>query len=304
MPTAKANGIEIEYAVTGDAGAPPVLLIMGFACQRTMWPDSLVDGLAAQGFRVITFDNRDVGLSTHLHETGAPDVGAAMGALMTGQRYQGAPYVLDDMAADAVGLLDALGVDAAHIAGASMGGMIAQIVAAKHGGRALSLTSIMSTTGRPGLPQAKPEAMGALVTPPPSDSREDRIAHGKNMWRIIGSPGYPATEAELDRLIALQVDRCAYDPLGIARQLVAIIASEPRHELLANVACPALVLHGADDPLVPVEGGEDTAKSIPGARLVKVPGMAHDFTEALTPVYLEHVGGFLRGVEASRAKAA
>ena len=303
MSQATVNGLRFEYDIHGAAGDPAVLLIMGFSAQMTMWPMSFVEGLVGRGFRVVRFDNRDIGLSSKLDEKGPPDIGAAMTAAMTGQRYAGAPYLLDDMAADAVGLLDALGIARAHIVGASMGGMIAQIVAAKHPGKTISLTSIMSTTGRPGLPAAAPEIMGALMTPPASPSREDRRKQFMTMFRTIGSPGFPATEAEIEALADAQVDRAPYNPAGVGRQMVAIMSSEPRHELLAGVRCPALVLHGADDPLVPLEGGKDTAASIPGAELVVIPGMGHDFTEALMPQFLTHVGGFLSRVQ-SRAEAA
>ncbi len=303
MPQVQANGLTLEYDDHGQPGHPPVLLIMGFSGQLTMWPMSFVNGLTALGLRVIRFDNRDVGLSSHLAHLGAPDVGAAMMAAMSGQQNKGAAYLLDDMAADAVGLLDALNIPTAHIVGASMGGMIAQIIAAKHGARARSLVSIMSSTNRPGLPQAAPEIMGALVTPPASPGREDRIAHFKQMFRTIGSPGFPATDAEIQALAENVVDRAPYDPAGIGRQLVAILSSEPRHEMLASVTVPALVLHGEADPLVRIEGGKDTADSIPGATFVTVPGMGHDFTEALMPEFIRHVGGFIAGVEA-RAKAA
>ena len=303
MPQVKANGLTLEYDDHGRPGDPAVLLIMGFSGQLTMWPMSLVNGLTALGFRVIRFDNRDVWLSTHLSEKGPPDIGAAMMAAMSGQPYAGAAYLLDDMAADAVGLLDALGIADAHIVGASMGGMIAQIVAAKHGARARSLVSIMSSTNRPGLPQAAPEITGALITPPASPGREDRIAHFKTLFRTIGSPGFPATEDEIQTLAEGVVDRAPYDPAGIGRQLVAILSSEPRHEMLKAVRCPALVLHGADDPLIPIAGGEDTAASIPGAEFVAVPGMGHDFTEALMPEFIRHAGGFLTRAE-QRGKAA
>lgn len=303
MPQVQANGLTLEYDEHGDAGAPPIVLIMGFSGQMTMWPVSFVKSLAAKGFRVIRFDNRDIGLSTHLSHLGAPDIGAAMMAAASGQPNPNAAYLLDDMAADTVGLLDALGIDKAHIVGASMGGMIAQIVAAKHGARARSLVSIMSSTNRPGLPQAAPEIMGALITPPPTETREDRINAFKLVFRTIGSPGYPATEAELQALAENQADRAPYDREGIGRQLVAILSSEPRHEILGNVTCPALVLHGEADPLVRIEGGKDTADSISGAEFVSIPGMGHDFTEALMPVFLEHVGGFLERAE-GRGKAA
>lgn len=296
MPQARSNGIDIEYEAFGRKTDPAVLLIMGFSGQLTMWPLTLCEGLAQRGFHVIRFDNRDVGKSTRLSHLGVPNVGEAIMKAMSGQTVD-APYLLDDMAADAVGLLDALGIDSAHIIGASMGGMIAQIVAAKYPQKTRSLVSIMSTTGRRDLPQAKPEAMAALTTPPASDSRADRIAAGRRIWKTIGSPGFPPTEQELIESIEREVDRVPYDPAGPARQLVAILASEPRCEMLRNVRAPAMVIHGADDPLVPVEGGKDTAACIPGCELVIVPGMAHDFTNALMTVLLQTIGDFIGSAE-------
>jgi pimeloyl-ACP methyl ester carboxylesterase len=302
MPQAKANGISIEYESFGRDSDPTVLLIMGFAAQLTVWPVAFCQGLAAKGFRVIRFDNRDVGKSTHLSDKGAPNAAEMVAKMMSGQPID-APYLLNDMAKDAVGLLDALHIKQAHIVGASMGGMIAQLVAADHPSHAKSLVSIMSTTGRRDLPQAKPEAMMAITQPPASNSRDDRIAAALKTWKVIGSPGYPATDTELRAFAEEQVDRVPYDPAGISRQMAAIFASPPRNDVLKNVRAPSLVIHGADDPLVPVEGGKDTAASIPGCKLVIVPGMAHDFTLALVPVYLKHVGDFVTGVEA-KAKAA
>ncbi|HEY8949400.1 MAG TPA: alpha/beta hydrolase [Rhizomicrobium sp.] len=299
MPQVKANGINIEYESFGRESDPVILLIMGFSAQMTMWPAALCQGLAAKGFRVIRFDNRDIGLSTHLSQLGTPNIGEAMMKAMTGQPVE-APYLLDDMAKDATGLLDALGIKRAHIVGASMGGMIAQIVAAKYPEHTISLTSIMSTTGKRDLPQAKPEAMAALTTPPASDSREDRIVQGIKTWRVIGSPGYVATDAELRATVEAAVDRSPYDPVGIGRQLLAIVASPPRNDILKNVKAPAQVIHGEADPLVPMEGGKDTAASIPGAKLHLVPGMAHDFTNALVPVYLKLIGDFVQGVEEAK----
>jgi pimeloyl-ACP methyl ester carboxylesterase len=302
MPQVRANGIDIEYESFGHDSDPVVLLIMGFSAQLTMWQRAFCEQLAAKGFCVIRFDNRDIGKSTHLAHLGAPSVQDIMMKRMSGQPVT-APYLLDDMAADAVGLLDALGIKSAHIVGASMGGMIAQIVAAKYPAHTRSLVSIMSTTGRADLPQGKPEAFAAITTPPASDSRADRIAAGLKVWRVIGSPGYPATDLELQTVVEEAMDRAPYDPAGIARQMAAIMASPPRNDILKGVRAPSMVLHGADDPLVPVEGGKDTAASIPNCELVIVPGMAHDFTDALVPVYMEHVGGFVSRVEA-KAKAA
>jgi pimeloyl-ACP methyl ester carboxylesterase len=300
MPQVRANGIELEYESFGAPGDPVILLIMGLGGQLTLWPVAFCQGLAARGFRVIRYDNRDVGKSTHFVEAGAPDIAALMAKMMAGQPAE-APYSLGDMARDAVGLLDALGIERAHIVGASMGGMIAQVVAAEHPARTLSLVSIMSSTGRRDLPPGRPEAMAALMTPVPSASREDRIAASMKTWRIIGSPGYPATEAELRADAERDIDRVPFEPTGVARQMAAIVASPPRNDMLKSVAAPSLVIHGADDPLVPVEAGQDTAASIPGAKLIIVPGMGHDVTVALTPVLLRHVGDFVVGAEAGRA---
>jgi pimeloyl-ACP methyl ester carboxylesterase len=302
MPQVRANGIDIEYESFGRDGDPAVLLIMGFAAQMTTWPLSFCHGLAAKGFRVIRFDNRDIGKSTRLMHLGAPNAQEAMMKMMTGEPVS-APYQLEDMAMDAVALLKALDIPRAHIVGASMGGFITQIVAAKHPGVTKSMVSIMSSTANRSLPPAKPEAMAAITQPPASDSREDRIAAGMKAWRVIGSPGYRDTDEELRETVAAAVDRVPYEPTGIARQLVAIVAAQPRNDILKTVACPALVIHGADDPLVPVEGGKDTAASIPGCKLVIVPGMGHDFSNALVPVLLQHVGGFLEDAEHS-SKAA
>lgn len=300
MPQVKANGLSFEYESFGRDTDPALLLIMGFSAQMTMWPEALCEGLAGRGFRVIRFDNRDIGKSTHLDHLGRPDVPGAMAKMMAGEPVT-APYLLDDMAADAVGLLKALDIPSAHIAGASMGGMIAQIVAGKYPQATRSLVSIMSTTGRRDLPPAKPEAMAALTTPPASNAREDRILAGMKVWRIIGSPGYRESDEDLRAIVAREVDRAPYDPAGVGRQLVAIVASEPRNEILKGVRAPSLVIHGADDPLVPVEGGKDTAASIPGAKLVIVPGMAHDFASGLVPIYLKHIGDLVSAAEAKAA---
>lgn len=302
MPQVKANGLDFEVESFGRESDPAIMLIMGFSAQMTMWPVSLCQGLADLGFRVIRFDNRDIGKSTHLLDKGAPNPMEAMAKIMAGQPVGPIPYQLDDMADDVVGIMDGLGIDRAHIVGASMGGMIAQLVAAKHGARAKSLVSIMSTTGRRDLPPARPEAMAVLITPPKSNSREDRMAQGRSIWRTIGSPGFPATDAELEEVVTREVDRVPFEPTGAGRQLFAIAVAEPRNEILKNVRCPTLVIHGADDPLIPMEGGKDTAASIAGAELLIVPGMAHDFTQALMPTFLNHIGQFVQSVETAEAR--
>lgn len=301
MPQAEANGLSIEYETFGDRANPALLLIMGVGCQLIMWPEDLCQGLADKGFFVIRYDNRDIGLTTKMDDAGVPDIMAALTAQLSGEPVK-APYSLDDMADDAAALLKTLGIDRAHIVGASMGGMIAQLVAIRHPEVTKSLTSIMSTTGNPDLPAAKDEAMGALLTPPADTSRESLIAQGVTMWKVIGSPKYPATEEELTTLAARNVDR-SICPEGFGRQVLAILSAPARNEALAKLSVPAMVLHGADDPLVPVEGGKDTAAAIPGARLEIIDGMAHDFTQALVPVYLDKIGGFVREVEGGRVAA-
>jgi pimeloyl-ACP methyl ester carboxylesterase len=228
---------------------------------------------------VVRFDNRDVGLSTKF-ETAAPvNISAAFARAMIGARVE-APYTLDDMAADAIGLMDALSIERAHLVGASMGGMIAQILAAKRPSRTRSLVSIMSSSGDPSLPPGKPEAATALLAPRARDGdREGIIERGMNVYRVIGSPG----EAELRRKIELATDR-SYYPAGVERQMMAILASGSRANVLGGIRSPTLVIHGADDPLVPVEAGKDTARRIPGAALKIVPGMGHDLAPGLVPI--------------------
>jgi pimeloyl-ACP methyl ester carboxylesterase len=303
MPKVSANGLQLEVEQFGKPSDPAILLIMGFSAQMTMWPVAFCEGLAKQGFHVIRFDNRDVGLSHKLEHLGPPDMAGALGALATGKPFRNAGYRLEDMAADAVGVLDVLGLTRAHIVGASMGGMIAQLFAVYHGHRAHSVTSIMSTTGRPGLPPAAPEVTAVLLTPPASPGRDDRIAHVKKMWKIIGSPGFAAGDAELQAVAEREVDRAPFDPNGVGRQLVAILSSSPRHEILRTVTCPFMVLHGVDDPLVPVTGGRDTAAAVPNAKLVEIKGMGHGFEDALVPVYLREVGGFIESAEKLRKQA-
>ena len=278
MPQVRANGIDIEYESFGRDGDPAVLLVMGFATQLVAWPESLCNGLAGKGFRVIRFDNRDIGKSTHLAQLGAPDLPAMIAAREAGG-WPAAPYSLDDMAADAACLLDALGIARAHVVGASMGGMIAQLVAINHLAKTKSLVSIMSTTGRPDLPPAKPEAFAAIMTPPASLGREDRIKRGVKVMRVIGSPGFPASEAELRETVARGVDRT---PLRSCRESRA--RWRPCCGAAAQRPAEGAEKSGAGHPrrgrsAHSGAGGEDTARSIPGAELLIVPGAAHDIRE-------------------------
>jgi pimeloyl-ACP methyl ester carboxylesterase len=302
MPHVRANGIDIEYESFGRERDPLILLIMGFAAHLLFWPETLCEGLAAKGFRVVRFDNRDIGKSTHLAGQPAPDPRALFAEVMAGRRPD-VPYTLDDMADDAVGLLDALGVERAHIVGASMGGMIAQLVAINHAERAKSLISIMSTTGRRDLPSGNPETLSALFRPPNSDSRDDLIKASILVQKALASPGFPSSEAEMRERAERRTDRAPFDLGGLARQSAALIVAPPRNALLQNVRCPTLVLHGADDPVIPAAAAKDTAESIPGAQLVVVPGMSHDFPAGLVPIYLKHIGDFVAKVEAERAAA-
>ena len=281
MPQIQANGLTLEYESRGDPDGEPILLIMGLGAQLTRWPRAFTDKLAARGYRVIAFDNRDVGLSERIEAAGAPDLGAVIAAVIAGQKAPVA-YTLGDMAADAVGLLDALAIERAHIVGASMGGMIAQLVAADWPERTLSLTSIMSTTGARDLPHATPEAMAVINSrgPDPKVDLEGYLDHAVKGSQVIGSPGFPADEAE-QRARILADYRRAFYPVGFLRQYAAVVASPDRRPRLARVTAPTVVVHGEADPLVPVEGGRDTAANISGAELRIVPGMGHDFPAAL-----------------------
>ena len=281
MARIKAGDIHLEYDSHGPEDAETVLLIMGLGAQMTRWSPAFVERLTARGFRVIRFDNRDIGLSDKLDAAGPPDMAAILTALSQGQ-VPPAAYSLSDMAGDAVSLLSALNIEKAHIVGASMGGMIAQLVAADHPDRTLSLTSIMSTTGHPELPRATPEAMARLNTPAPDPTAdlEAYVLHSITSAKVMGSPAHPVSEEELREQAIFNVQRSHY-PVGFQRQYAAILASPERRAKLGAVTAPTVVIHGQADPLVPVEGGRDTAASIPGAELLEIPGMGHDVPAAL-----------------------
>jgi pimeloyl-ACP methyl ester carboxylesterase len=273
MANTTANGIQIEYDTFGKPDEPPLLLIVGLACQLIHWDEALCEQLARRGHYVIRFDNRDTGLSTKLAEGGIPDIGQIIEAQMKGQEIK-PPYTLEDMADDAVGLLDAIGIEKAHICGISMGGMIAQTIALNHQQRVLSLISVYSHTGNPALPPPTPEALEYLVTPPPME-REANITYTLDAWRTFSGKGFPLDE-DWHRKIAAQAYDRAFYPEGVARQMAAVLTQKNRKSELGSVAVPTLVIHGADDPLVPVEAGKDTAEAIPGAELIIIDGMGHD----------------------------
>ncbi|MFW9810392.1 MAG: alpha/beta fold hydrolase [Candidatus Thorarchaeota archaeon] len=280
--TTKVGDIELTYDTFGNPSSQPMLLIMGLGSQMIRWDEAFCQAIAAQGRWVIRFDNRDVGLSTKLDYAGVPN---AM-ALLQGQSVD-VPYKLKDMANDAIGLLDSLRIKAADVVGVSMGGMIAQTMAIHYPDRVRTLTSIMSSTGNPSLPRPKPEAAALLVTPPVSNL-DDYINNTLNSSKVLHGPKYELNEDYVRDWAERSYNRC-YHPPGFARQLGAVMASGSRHEELKNVKIPTLVIHGDADPLVPVEGGKDTAKSIPGARLVIIEGMGHSFPTEVTPQIIQEI---------------
>lgn len=283
---AKANGVNIAYDTFGDPSSKPLLLIMGLAWQMIIWDDEFCSRLAGRGYRVIRFDNRDIGLSQRFDEAGIPNIGALMSAQLRGIASP-APYTLYNMAADAVGLLDVLEIESAHVVGTSMGGMIAQIMAMEFTDRVCTLTSIMSSTGDPELPPPKPEALKILYTPLPTDE-EGFIKSYINVLRVLSGPEIPVSES-LARKYAEKTFERGISPGGVARQYAAVIVSGSRKEALGSITVPTLVIHGDRDPLVPVECGIDTANAIPGAKLVIMKGMGHGLPEALWPGIIDEI---------------
>jgi pimeloyl-ACP methyl ester carboxylesterase len=279
--TATSNGIEIVYETIGDPSDPPLLLVMGLGMQLIHWDRNLCEQLAERGFHVIRFDNRDAGLSTKI-DAPVPDIRRAMVGL-----HVDAPYLLDDMADDAFGLLDHLGIEAAHVVGVSMGGMIAQAMAIARPERVLSLTSIMSTTGERRVGRPKLRVWAVLLRQAPHD-REGFIDHFVRVFKMIGSKRYPLDEPRVRELAAATYDR-NHDRAGTARQLAAILASGDRTPRLRSLKLPTTVIHGRDDPLVPFRGGKATARAIPGARLIEIPGMGHDLPEQVWPLMIDAV---------------
>ncbi|MCX9156332.1 alpha/beta fold hydrolase [Niveibacterium sp. 24ML] len=288
MSRVSANGIQLEYESLGDPAAPVILLIMGLGMQLVSWPDPFCEALVARGFRVIRFDNRDSGLSTHIAARKRPGllrtiVGSALGLPPR------VPYTLEDMADDSVGLLDALGIAQAHIVGASMGGMIAQLLAARQPQRVLSLTSIMSSSGNPRYARPKLRALRAVLGRPAEPGNpESGVEHLIHVFSVIGSPGFPSDRDRLRQQIIAGIGR-AYHPAGTTNQLLAVIANGDRRRVLKQISAPTLVLHGDADPLVPLAAGRDTARHIPGARLQVVAGMGHDLAPGVQVILVEAI---------------
>jgi len=281
------NGVEIAWDSFGDPTASPLLLIMGLGAQMVAWDDAFCARLAeAGGHRVIRFDNRDIGHSMHLSHLGVPDIQALMLQAMAGKPLS-VPYTLRDMADDCIGLLDALGIERAHIVGASMGGAIGQEMAIHHPQRMRSFTSIMSTTGDPALPPPTPEALAVLFSPTPL-TFDAYLAHYKKIWRVLRGPGFPldeARDAERAQLIFLR----GLNPGGVARQLAAVFASGNRKPALRDVRVPTLVIHGDADPLVPVACGVDVADAIAGAKLLRIPRMGHALPISMWPQIIDAI---------------
>jgi pimeloyl-ACP methyl ester carboxylesterase len=284
MPRVRVGEVELCYETMGEGA--PMLLVMGIGCQLVFWPEGLCRELAERGFRVIRFDNRDVGESSRLDHLGVPNVRRELVRWLLGLPVR-APYSLDAMADDAAGLLTALGVERAHVVGTSMGGMIAQLLAIRHPERVASLTSIMSHPGDRWSSLAKPRALRALLQPPPR-TREEAEALWLRFFGVVGSPGFPLDEADVRARAARQFER-GVGGRGVARQFTAILAGTDRRPALRRLDVPALVVHGAEDPLVPRRGGEQTARALEGAELLCIPGMGHDLPRAVWPRLLDAI---------------
>jgi pimeloyl-ACP methyl ester carboxylesterase len=280
--TIAANGIEIAYETFGDVSDPAILLVMGLGSQMLAWPDDLCSNLAGRGHLVIRFDNRDVGLSTHLPQLGSP---SASSAFVNRRRP---PYRVEDMADDAVGLLDSLGLATAHVVGASMGGFIAQELVLRHAERVRSLTLIMTSTGSRRVGHPAPRVVARMTRRRPARDRTAAIEAVVETFQLVGSPGYPVDDVRLRDVASRAYDRC-YDPGGYLRQVAAVLAQRDRTQALGSVRVPTVVIHGLADPLVSVSGGRTLARSIPGARFVGVRGMGHDLPRALWPRFANEI---------------
>ena len=284
MQHISANGITLSYDSFGEAHAEVFLLVSGLGTQMIRWNDAFCEDLASHGFRVIRFDNRDAGGSTHFTQSPAPDFTVLAQAVAAHQKPN-VPYTLHDMAADAIGLLDTLGIKRAHVVGRSMGGMIAQLLASLYPHRVLTLTALMSSTGNPTLPSAAPDVMALLTQPSPSLA-EDTLGflnHRLQFAKRIASPGYPFDETT-QRTMILDEANLANDPTAFGRQLAAIVATGDLRPVLARIVAPTLVIHGTDDPLIPLACGKDIAAHISHATFMSIDGMGHDI-----PLELEHL---------------
>jgi len=283
MPRASLNGIEIDYALHGPEQGVPLLLIMGLGMQRIAWPDSLLDALAGQGFRCISFDNRDIGLSTRWRGHAPPGMARLLGSRLLGL-HPALPYTLADMADDAAALLGHLAIDRAHVAGISMGGMVAQHLAARHPGRIASLSLLSTSSGRLGLPPPRTAVLRHMLRRPRGVVDEEQGSrYMVELFRLIGSPGFRLPDAEMERRARAAIRRA---PTGhsVTRQLAAIIGDGDRRALLRRLDCPTLVLHGSADAMVPPAHARDLVRQLTRARLEIIEGWGHDLPDALAPV--------------------
>lgn len=287
----KCNGLEIEFEDSGADGSqadrPVVMLIMGLGMQLVAWPPAMLRQLVNAGYRVLRHDNRDIGLSSHLNHLGSPNLKWEMFKLMLGLGVRPL-YSLQDMGNDALALLDNLGIERAHLVGASMGGMIAQRMAIGAPQRVRSLTSIMSSSGARGLPGPRLEVKRVLLGRPAHSELEAVVRHYVRLFDAIGSPGFPQNQPELAARIRASVQR-SYNPSGVNRQMLAILSDVSRAEALALIRAPSLILHGKDDPLIPVACGEDSARRIPGSRLAVVDGMGHDLPPGVVHLLMQQL---------------
>ena len=303
MPQFERPGLTLEYLLDARAGseAPVVVLVHGLGCQLIQWPPALVDQLAEGGYRVLRFDNRDVGLS-RLHQAPKPERHSLwdLARWRLGARLPSA-YTLSDMAGDVIALLDHLGIDRAHVVGASMGGMITQVLAIEHGARLLSASVIMSTSGKRSVGGARPAVRSALMRRPDGGDRETVIEHLTRNWLLLQGRGYPTSVEDIRPQVAACVDR-AMNPAGFIRQLQAILNAPNREPMLAQVTVPVLVLHGTDDPLVNVSGGKAVAAAVPGARLQLIEGWGHDLPAALLPVIAAQLLAHIRATSPSQTR--
>jgi pimeloyl-ACP methyl ester carboxylesterase len=304
-----ANGLQIEVEDSADAVAdvahkqrPVVLLIMGLGGQLVDWPDAFVQALVDSGYRVVRFDNRDIGLSTALDHLDNPKIAWTMVKLQLGLQPQ-PPYLLSDMAADAVGVLDALGIARAHVVGLSMGGMIAQRLSVAAPQRVLSLTSIMSSSGAKGLPGPLPHVLKVMMSHPAGQDEDAVVAHFQKFLQTVGSPAFPMPAEELRAQIQ-RAYRRSYRPVGTKRQMLAVVTDTGRAALLSRISCPTLVLHGRADPLVPFANAEDTARRIPGAKLLGIEGMGHDLSKPSVPLLLQALMPHLQAAQLRTATGA
>ncbi|MFO1218922.1 MAG: alpha/beta fold hydrolase [Burkholderiaceae bacterium] len=282
-----ARGVLLEVEDHGSPGGEPLVLIMGLGMQLVAWPDGFVEQLVARGFRVIRFDNRDIGLSQRFDELGVPNLPLVAMKAALGLPVH-APYAIADLADDTAALIDALGLESAHVCGASMGGMVAQHLAVRHAAKVRSLTLMMTTSGARRLPQPSMRVRAALIARPTSFDVDAIVDHYVRLLHVIGSPGYPADEQELRIRLEIAVRR-SFRPRAVARQIAAIAADGDRSRLLANIRVPTAVLHGQADPLIPVAAAHDLAAKIAGASLELVDGWGHDLPEALWPRHVEAI---------------